>query len=85
MAKRPRARWEADSDGSACDWSWSLEIRDWASLANGPDVLSAFNASMAWFWMRPARFSRQERLTMRSASIDSIGLTGASSSSIRSL
>ncbi len=78
MAKRPRGRWGADSENSAGRF-WPLKNIDWVSFANGLEVLGALRASMAWFWILQTRFSRQERLTMRSASIDSIGLAGANS------
>jgi len=82
MAKRPRARWGANWDGSWCGQSWALSKSDFVSLLSGLESLRWFRASIVWFWMLQMRLRRQERLTMRWASIDSIGLAGANSASI---
>ena len=73
IARRPRGR---SGEGAG------LLRRDWVSLLMGLEVIRALRASMVWFWMRPVRFSRHERETMRSASMDSMGVVGVSSASI---
>ena len=80
IASRPRVRLWSDSEVPSCDWFWGLGRRDFVSFASGEEVLSA---SMVWFCILPTRFSRQERETIRSARVDSMGVSGASSSSIR--
>ena len=54
-----------------------LKKSDWVSLINGLFVLFALRASMVWACIRPARFSRHQRTTIRSANMDSMGLSGA--------
>ena len=78
-AIRPRVRSGRESDVSSCGKPKPFRPKDLARLANGPVVFFSFIASIVWFWIRSARFRRHERLTMRSARIDSIGLRGASS------
>jgi len=53
------------------------------SLASGEEVSEVFSASMVWFCILPIRFSLQESETIRSARVHSMGVSGASSSSIR--
>ena len=79
-AIRPRVRSGLKSVGSGCGRAKPFRPKDLARSANGLLVFFSFIASNVWFWIRSARFRRHERLTMRSVSIDSIGVWGASSS-----
>jgi len=72
-ANRPRVR--------AGSWDLGLRVRNLARAGNGGCLLSSSIASIVWFWIRDARSRRHERLTMRSARMDSIGVWGASSAS----
>ena len=59
-----------------------LEVMALVRLSRVLRGFGAMRASRVSFWMRTARFSRHERLTMRSASMDSMGPNGSSSSTI---
>ena len=65
-------------------WDWCRFLKkDWVILVSGLGELAALmSASMVWFWILQTRFSRHERVTMRSARMDSMGLAGVSSSRI---
>ena len=78
-AMRPRVRSGRESDVSSCGKPKPFRPKDLAMLASELLVFFSCIASNAWFWMRSARFRRHERLTMRSARIDSIGPWGSSS------
>ena len=81
IAIRPRVRscWGMGRPhGVAC--TGFGRFRNLASAGNGSDLLASWIASNVWFWIRSARFSRHDRLTMRSARMDSILVWGASSS-----
>ena len=82
MAIWPRGRVGADSVGAFCWDGWGLKNSDFARLANGLGLSGLLRALIAWFWMASVRLSRHERLAMRSARMDSMGVVGVSSSSI---
>ena len=78
-AIRPRVR--AGSALDASGWGLPIFLRK-LILLFGPMRSNLFFSSIAsivWFCICSARFSRHERLTIRSARIDSIGPCGASS------
>ena len=87
-ANRPRVR--SGREGVFSFWFLVLSCdgegmgtfrpKDLVRLVSGLDSLASCIASIVWFWIRSARFSRHDRLIMRSANIDSIGPWGLSSS-----